>query len=62
MEILKKEALDQAEAKAKAVEERIKAEQERTKKKPFWQRTKEENQHAKRIEQASENLSKGGGE
>lgn len=53
---LNNEALELAQARAKAVQDRIIAERERTKKKPFWKRTQEEKKHAKRIAQANENL------
>ncbi len=62
MEILKKEALEQAQARAKAVQERIKVEQERTKKQPFWKRSKEEKKHFNRIVEAEKNLNQTEGE
>lgn len=60
MQVLIQEALEQAQARAKAVQDRIKADQERIANKPRWKRTKEENKHADRIAKAEENLKQEG--
>ena len=62
MQVLIQEALEQAQARAKAVQARIEAEQERTKNKQFWKRSKEEKKHFNRIVEAEKNLNQTEGE